>query len=282
MSFLHGVVGGCVVATAMPFVLQSGQKDLWEVRDSSGRSRVAIIEDGDSVALVLKDAKGVSRLSLTVEADGRAGINMFRGGGEEFVYLGSSKQDAATLLLKSDDGSQIALASFDGGVALLGDVGENKSVFSLSALADKEMSCLVLDPPTRSRSESTVVWSSVEDQKLSGGIRIGGRDAKYQSGLFKKGEDVSMHLGDVPQGGKASGRGISATILENNDGLLALNDGKGNRLVLQNGGVGTGIGGVIHGRGQFTFGGSNLVGPRLRIVDDAGSSVLQLPETGDK
>lgn len=282
MSFMRGVVGGFVAVLAMPFVLQDGQRSLWEVKDSSGRSRVVISEDGDSVSLVINDIKGKRRLGLIVGSDGRPCIKMFRDDDKESVCLGLADRGVATLTLDANDGSQIAMSSFSGGVALLGGVGGNKSVFSLSSLADTEMSCLVLDPPTRSRGESTVVWSSVEDKKISGGIKIGGRDSKYQSGLFTKGEDVSLHLGDVLQGGKSSGRGISATILESNEGLLMLNDGDGNRVMLQNGGGGSGIGGVINGQGRFTFGGSRSVGPRLQIVDEAGKQTLLLPSTGGK
>ncbi|GMU22566.1 MAG: hypothetical protein AMXMBFR13_26510 [Phycisphaerae bacterium] len=102
-ALVGGVAGQKLTARLRPDVLQAGSvvTSRLAVTDQAGRGRalVACHDDTGSVAVMLMDRLGRTRLGLTAGAEGEANVVFCDAGGSPLVDLGAGADGRAALML---------------------------------------------------------------------------------------------------------------------------------------------------------------------------------------
>lgn len=251
----------------------------WEVKDSKGRVRMVLLEEGDAVQFALLAANGEQRITFAISESGLPSFALRGEKGIGGVSCRGLPGGEWGLFVDSDSGNSISLRAKQGKSALVARIGDNPASIELIAETGAR-SALSLRSPNGAHDDVLGIWCGREGASHSAGFVIGNPDKQaYRAGLVSGKGSGTMFLGvDKLQDGS-----VVAPMMMNCDrdtgSYLILPGQTGSSVALINqASRGVGLMTERQGKRRLLLGADSQSDFGLRVYDADGNPVLDIPE----
>jgi hypothetical protein len=268
----------CLALAIACLALCRNPATIWQVKDSKGRVRMELLEEGESIRLALLDSAGRQRITLALAESGLPSLALFGEGGEAGISCRGLPVGGWDLCVRSAEGHHISLGADQGKVGLVSALGGKAPCMEMIA-EDGGMSALTLSRPDGRNRDAIGVFCGQDVKNHAAGLLIGDREEKnYRAGLVSGESKGTFFLGVDKFGEDSSAPQVLMKCDKDAGAYLSIPGQSGSISLNNQPERGIGLMVEMSGKGHLLLGGSAKSELRLRALDASGSPIFTIPE----
>jgi hypothetical protein len=250
----------------------------WQVKDSKGRVRLVLIEEGDELKFAILDSSGRQRITLALAESGHPSLALLGEKGDQGVLCQGLPGGEWDLAVTSGSGNRIALKASQQKVGLVSSIGGELPCMELIA-EDGGMSALTLIGPGSPSDDAIGMFCGRDGKLRAAGFLIGDPEKKdYRAGMVSAEDNGTFFLGVKKPKGDAEAPQVLMKCDRKAGAYLAIPGQSGSISLNNQPDRGIGLMVEMPGKGHLLLGGSAKSEFRLRALDTSGSPVFTIPE----